>query len=96
MVYYLEAKLRGTIWGVQFIYNIPLGPKRLAYSQVTTGKPYIFLKIRRGVCEVILIYTNKKKMGLNMDKIMILKFIQLKIQFRIGLFKRDFYLVAID
>lgn len=51
MVYYLEAKLRGTIWGVQFIYNIPLGPKRLAYSQVTTGKPYIFLKIRRGVCE---------------------------------------------
>lgn len=35
-------------------------------------------------------------MGLNMDKIMILKFIQLKIQFKIGLFKRDFYLVAID
>lgn len=60
MVYYLEVKLRGTIWGVQFIYNIPLGPKRLAYSQVTTGKPYIFFENQeRGMWKVILIYTNK-------------------------------------
>lgn len=65
-------------------------PKRFTYSQVTIG--LLFESEEGAMWKAILIYTNPNKMGLSMAKIMIPRFIQLKTQFKIGLFEIDIFI----